>query len=245
LPLLIAASLLSGCSGLSTDADSVKGAAQSLKETVEAVQDSSMMDDLAGAAEDIASQAKSVAAENAAALESTDMSAYADSVLSDAADSIDTITQAAGALAGDSASADSSATITAEDLNFHDVDGKGTYYNFTYNGEEFSCIYTEDNWKILDSYKIEDSDDMAIICQVLIDEHPIHGKDMVSYRTVDDMVYEWEIHNLAYAFMDDEDSLKKKTKDVDFDPDDQGRTIEEFYKSRTGQDLDWSKLLGG
>lgn len=119
-----------------------------------------------------------------------------------------------------------------EDIGLTNTDGKGKKFVFTYDNEEFSAVYTTDNWQIIDSYKITNSADMKIICQALIDVHPIHGKDMESYRTADDMVYEWQIHNIAYAVMDKDDPKRIKSKDVDFDPKDQDMTIEDFYKSR-------------
>ena len=134
---------------------------------------------------------------------------------------------------------------SVSDINLTDVDGSGHDYTFTYGGEEFLAVYsTPENWKVFDSYKINSESDLLIICQALIDEHPIHGRDMVSYRTAEDMVYEWQIHNLAYTFLDDDDPLKDDSRDVDLDPKDQGLTIEEFYKSRTGKELDLRTVLG-
>lgn len=127
----------------------------------------------------------------------------------------------------------------ASELNFTDVDGRGINYTFTYAGEEFRAVYSSnENWKVYDSYRINSEADLLIICQALIDEHPIHGRDMVSFRTAEDMVYEWQIHNMAYAFLKDDDPLKDDARDVDLDPKDQGLSIEELYKSRTGKDLD-------
>ncbi len=141
--------------------------------------------------------------------------------------------------------ADSDKTAKPLIINLTDIDGKGTNYTFTYNGEAFKAEYTiPENWKIHDSYLINSESDMLIICQALIDEHPIHGRDMVSFRTAEDMVYEWQIHNLAYAFLEDDDPFKDDCRDVDFDPKDQDLTIEEFYKSRTGEDFDFEKIFG-
>ncbi len=136
--------------------------------------------------------------------------------------------------------------IDASDIGLTDVDGSGQTYTFTYGGEVFTAVYsTPENWKIYDSYRINSEHDLLIICQALIDEHPIHGKDMVSYRTAEDMVYEWQIHNIAYAFLDDDDPLKADSRDVDLDPKDQGLTIEEIYKSRTDRDFDMGSILEG
>ena len=132
---------------------------------------------------------------------------------------------------------------STEDINLTDTDGNGKTYVFTYDGEEFSAVYRADNWKIVDSYKINNSADMTIICQALIDVHQVHGKDMVSYRTADDMVYEWEIHNVAYAYLSDDETLSAKARDVDFNPEDQGRTLEEIYYARTGKHLSISDFL--
>lgn len=141
-------------------------------------------------------------------------------------------------------SGNSTSSLTAEDIALTDVDGNGKNYVFSYKGEEFTAIYTTDNWKIMDSYRITDLADMKVICQALIDENPVHGKDMVSYRTADDMVYEWQLHNMGYAYFEEGSTLKAKAKDVDFDPDDQGKGIEEFFESRTGKKIDMDDIAG-
>ena len=144
---------------------------------------------------------------------------------------------------------DSSSTAgilkSAADIELTDTDGNGKNYHFYYAGDDFTAIYTPDNWKVKDSYRVHSEADMIIICQALIDEHPVHGKDMESYRTAEDMAYEWQIHNMGYAFFTDDENLRNKAKDVDFDPKDQGLTIEEFYESRTGKEFDVNVILGG
>jgi len=144
---------------------------------------------------------------------------------------------------------DSSSTAgilkSAADIELTDTDGNGKNYHFYYAGDDFTAIYTPDNWKVKDSYRVHSEADMIIICQALIDEHPVHGKDLVSYRTAEDMAYEWQIHNMGYAFFTDDENLRNKAKDVDFDPKDQGLTIEEFYESRTGKEFDVNVILGG
>jgi len=122
-----------------------------------------------------------------------------------------------------------------------DIDG--TNYEFTYNNENYKVVYTYDHWKIYDSYKINNIEYMKNICQALIDINPIHGKDRVSYRTVDDMVYEWLQHNIAYKLLPDDNKWKDNAKDVDFDPDDQGKSIKEIYENRTGGKFDISSML--
>ena len=134
---------------------------------------------------------------------------------------------------------------SAEDLNLTPQDDKGRNYTFTYNGKEYKAIHTTDHWKIIDSYDINNEPDMLIICQALIDLHQIHGKDMVSYRTADDMVYEWEVHNLGYALVSDGDSMKSHLKDIDFDPKDQGCSFDEIYYNHTGKEFDLGTIFGG
>ena len=118
---------------------------------------------------------------------------------------------------------------SADEIGLYAADDY-TFY-FTYNGESFKAVYTPDNWTIYDSYRIRNSKDMEIICQALIDIYPIHGADHVSYRTAADMAYEWLQHTIAYEFLP-ESSYKNSAKDVDLDPDDQGKTLEELFTSR-------------
>ncbi|RKM56457.1 hypothetical protein D6853_06630 [Butyrivibrio sp. X503] len=129
------------------------------------------------------------------------------------------------------------------DINLHSVDGGTKNYAFTYNGTEFSAIYTADNWKVIDSYLIDNTEDITIICEALIAEHPVHGSDMQSYRTADDMAYEWEQHNLAYKFLPEGNRWKEKTKDVDLNPADQGLSFDEIYERQTGKKLSIEELL--
>ena len=126
-----------------------------------------------------------------------------------------------------------------EEFEIYDVNGNGTEYEFKYDGQFFEAEYTAEpeNWKIIDSYKITDRSDMEIICKALSDFHPIHGSDYTSYRTPEDMAYEWEQHNLAYQLLPSGNSWRENAKDVDLDPEDQGKNIYELYKARTGGDL--------
>lgn len=135
-------------------------------------------------------------------------------------------------------------TSTA-DIGLTDSDGKGKNYVFTYGDSIYTAIYWDDHWKIMDSYLIENSNDMIIICQALIDLHPIHGADHENYRTADDMAYEWLQHNIAYEFLPEDNVWRQKSKDVDFNPDDQGKSFIEIYEQRTGKEFKWSDITGG
>ena len=120
-----------------------------------------------------------------------------------------------------------------EDIAFSDTDGNGHNYIFFYDGEEYQAIYTPDHWKIIDSYKIHCTEDMIIICEALKSEHPIHSADYESYRTAEDMAYEWIQHNLAYELLSDDSEWKAHAKDVDINPEDQGKSVYDFYRERT------------
>lgn len=124
---------------------------------------------------------------------------------------------------------------SVDDLSLKDVDGKKTTFTFIYENEVFNATYTKDNWHIEDSYKINNKNDITIICKALTDIYPIHGKDMKSFRTIDDLVYEWLQHNLAYDFLPNQSQWKENARSVDLDPEDQGRSIEEIYEARTGK----------
>ena len=149
-----------------------------------------------------------------------------------------------------------------DDIALTDLTGAKTDYAFIYDGNPYAAKYTPDNWEIADSYKITNAMDMAIICQALINEHPVHGRDMVSYRTADDMAYEWSQHNVIYEILSirihkstngfaeqiRESQPKysrwiESVKDVDFDPEDQGKSYKELYEDRTGRKLDLNEML--
>lgn len=119
-----------------------------------------------------------------------------------------------------------------EDIDLHAVDEWGQYYAFTYGDEAFDVYYEPDTWKVYDSYKITNHDDIVTICQALIDEHPIHGRDLESFRDAQDMAYEWEQHNLAYSLLPESSAWRESAQNVDLDPEDQGRTFAQMYASR-------------
>lgn len=218
--VMITAALLAGCGALS-DAN--------LEDILDSQEASSIIKDTAAELGESAKEAVKEAAKD-----------VAKDIANNAA------SQLGSTLKTESDKGSSEALLAAtSDIKLTNSDGKGSEYTFIYAGETFTAIYTEDNWKVVDSYKIENADDMLIICQALIDEHPVHGKDMVSYRTAEDMVYEWQIHNIAYAFLSDDDPLKAKAKDVDFDPRDQGSSLEEIYYNRTGKELDLNQFFSG
>ncbi len=249
--ILAAAFVLSGC-GVSDYEEEIENATIVADKVVDAtkalagdvadaagIDKSEVKEAIKDATSDIKEQAKDVAGE----LTDKAIDASKEAVKDYARKKIDDMTQKA--LEPDSDDQEQGILEDALDISLTDADGAGTNYTFTYDGETFRAIYTPDNWKIFDSYRIVNAQDMLIICQALIDEHPVHGKDMESFRTAQDMVYEWNVHNIAYTYLEDGDPLREHARDVDFDPKDQGMTLEEFYKSRTGKDLDISEYLNG
>ena len=120
----------------------------------------------------------------------------------------------------------------ADSIDIKDTDGQGRNYTFEYNAQQFKAEFSyridgKENWRIYDSYLIRSRSDMIMICDRLLTLHKIHGRDMVSYRTAEDMADEWEIHNSAYDYLPQGD-MKNHAKDVDFDPDDQGKSLGDF-----------------
>jgi len=134
---------------------------------------------------------------------------------------------------------------STSDIELTPLDNAGYAYRFTYGGEKFRTVYSAsfDTWTIYDSYKITNDHDIKIICQALIDEHPVHGKDLVSYRTADDMAYEWQQHNIVYELLPDSNRWKSSAKDVDLDPYDQGKSYKEIYEDRTGKKFDLKNFV--
>ena len=126
-------------------------------------------------------------------------------------------------------------------IEINNIDGN--MYEFVYNNGIYQVVYVSDTWKIYNSYKITNSKDMKKICEALVDIHKIPSRDYKSYRTVDDMVYEWKQHNLAYMILPDSNSFRNSAKDVDLDPQDQGKSLVEIYEDRTGQKLDLTKYF--
>ncbi|PWJ10807.1 acid shock protein [Ruminococcus flavefaciens] len=127
---------------------------------------------------------------------------------------------------------DASLLSSPDDIGLHDTDGNGVDYIFSYGGEEFYALYEPDNWHITDSYKIEDEDDILLICQALISVHPIHSADMQSYRAAEGMAFEWHQHNLAYNHLPDSSEWKSNAKDVDLDSKDEGKGLFNFLMDR-------------
>lgn len=132
---------------------------------------------------------------------------------------------------------------STEDVALVPTDDYAAGYVFDYDGEQFTAYFDTYSWRVYDSYKITNHDDIVIICQALINEHPVYGSDWESYRTAEDMAYEWEQHNLAYKMLPEDSHWRDDVRNVDLDPDDQGKSLQDLYESRTGEKLDIRKYL--
>lgn len=110
-------------------------------------------------------------------------------------------------------------------------DGYFEYFTFTYAGEEFTALHEYDNWQIRDSYRIRNSKDMELICRALIDIYPVHGRDNESYRTPEDMAYEWIQHNIVCEMPEIDKNWLDRARNVDLDPDEQNMSLWEMYKA--------------
>ena len=134
---------------------------------------------------------------------------------------------------------------STDDVVLVPTDDYAMGYVFEYDGEQFAAYYDGISWRVYDSYRITNHNDVVIICQALINEHPVYGSDWESFRTADDMAYEWDQHNLAYNLLPEDNHWRDDAKDVDLDPYDQGKSFPEIYESRTGEKLDIRKYLPG
>ena len=124
---------------------------------------------------------------------------------------------------------------SVDDVVLIPTDDYACGYVFSYGGEEFIAYFDTYSWRVYDSYKITNHSDIVTICQALINEHPVYGADWESWRTAEDMAYEWEQHNIAYKALPANSHWRDDAKDVDLDPYDQGKSFRELYESRTGE----------
>lgn len=113
-----------------------------------------------------------------------------------------------------------------EQIVINDIDGFN--YSFVYHDETFYARYYENNWRIYDSYRITDSEDIYAIVEALTQIHPIPSKDRQSYRSVQNMTDEWVLHNLAFHLLKDDSPYKESARNVDLDPDDEDLSLQEL-----------------
>ncbi|MBQ4570628.1 MAG: RHS repeat-associated core domain-containing protein [Bacilli bacterium] len=113
-----------------------------------------------------------------------------------------------------------------------EIDSEGTEVNATWNE-------SNQTWKIKNSYLINNEKDMYKFCEILYNCHKVPtALNSNEYRTVDDMVYEWQEHNKGYLYstrLPDGD-LKNRgleaTMHVDINPGDQGKNVYQLIWER-------------
>jgi len=109
--------------------------------------------------------------------------------------------------------------------------------------EDYEAEFQEDTWTIYNSCRIKNAKDILIICRALSEEHPVPSRDRESVRTPEDMAFEWEQHNLAYEQLPEGNHWRESSRNVDLDPDDQGKTFKEIYEERTGEELNLDTVI--
>ena len=122
------------------------------------------------------------------------------------------------------------------DIVYQYSDDSFEYYTFAYGNNEFIVLHEYDNWQIKDSYLVQNTRDMEMIAQALIDIYPVHGIDLESYRTPEDMVYEWIQHNIVCELEEGAGKWRDSAKSVDLDPDEQNMNLWEIYQARKNDD---------
>jgi len=133
-----------------------------------------------------------------------------------------------------------SSLSSTEDI---DLRGDGWDYTFTYKDEDYNAEFNGDTWTIYNSYRIRNAQDILTICKALSEEHSVPSADGESYRTPQDMAFEWQQHNLAYEQLPEGNPWRESARNVDLDPDDQGKTFKEIYEERTGRKLDLDTVI--
>ena len=80
------------------------------------------------------------------------------------------------------------------------------------------------NMKILNSYRITNTNHQNEIAQLMLDYNDNNPVDPAWSRTLDSLVNEWKIHNTAYRFW----YKRGQTADCDFDNADEGKTFWDY-----------------
>ena len=125
------------------------------------------------------------------------------------------------------ASTEAPSILTSPD-DIHLTEEADGSYSFTYGQDTFRAEFRTDTWKIVDSYRITNLADMTLICKALNDRHPVPTPDRKGSRTPEDLAFEWDQHNLAFTLLPDGDPRKDRARDVDLNPEDQGKSLMDF-----------------
>ena len=125
-------------------------------------------------------------------------------------------------------SADSNPSLLAstDDLNLRSDDSE--HYSFEYGGITYTAEFQGNSWRIYDSYRIMNHEDMLLICQALTAEHPIPTADGKGNRSIEDLAHEWDQHNFAFTLLPEGSEWKERARHVDLNPEDQGKELMDF-----------------
>ena len=83
---------------------------------------------------------------------------------------------------------------------------------------------SDPNMQILDSYKITKNDQQKEIAQLMLDYNTLNPVSPAWSRTLDSLVEEWRLHNLAYNL----GYKRERTGDCDFNNADEGMGFWDF-----------------
>lgn len=89
-----------------------------------------------------------------------------------------------------------------------------------YSNKNITYYANDDVWSIVDSYEIKDKKSMEDILKLIN-----KNNDMLSERSIEDMIDEWRVHNMLYTLH----LWRSHTQTVDFERD-QKKILKFLYK---------------
>lgn len=122
---------------------------------------------------------------------------------------------------------------STDDLNLRSDDSE--HYSFEYGGTTYTAEFQGNSWRIYDSYRIMNHEDMLLICQALTAEHPIPTADGKGTRTIEDLAHEWDQHNFAFTLLPEGSEWKERARHVDLNPEDQGKELMDFVLGQASE----------
>ena len=134
--------------------------------------------------------------------------------------------------------------ILDENLELEGTEDMYESYSINYGSDVLTAIYEDEEWQIIDSYKVKSCADMELICEKLNEIHTIPASESSQEKTREpkDMTFEWLQHNMIYDILPDDSEWKESTKHVNLNAADQGKTYIEIYEGRTGERFDMGLL---
>ena len=96
----------------------------------------------------------------------------------------------------------------------------GESMELNYSNKNITYYANDDVWSIVDSYEIKDKKSMEDILKLIN-----KNNDMLSERSIEDMIDEWRVHNMLYTLH----LWRSHTQTVDFERD-QKKILKFLYK---------------